>query len=650
MGAHLSTYRHWFCLSGRVWLSNCIILLSLIPVYAQQDSTFRLETQLITDSLWRNFHTQTEFLRYEKDSSGGFGQNGHSVEAVLRQSPGLYVRDYGGHGGLKTVSLRGFAANQTSASILGIPYQNTSTQVVNFGNFLLEDFDAISVHPQAEAGRQPASGGNVDLEIGKLSRRKLNLLLGAGSYGEKIAGASVALPMGRLETQTHFNFIQAADDYPFRINGEEGRRQNAGFESLHVQTYWGYKRANWQLRYLGTGFNNRQGVPAAVVTGQPLFAADSLRQSDVFQTLQFQYFPQKQNKFVPTKLNLSAAWHYNYLDALSLGQADFYRLNHALAQIRLLHLGLRNKLETTFRIQYAHLRSDNLAIRFVPVPQVDRFEYFWGGQHDRRGQKSKWSTGLGLQYVPQMGLMWQASQAWVWEDSWKRAEKKGEFAYAFFSHLNRGVRLPAFHELYYFGYGNADLKAEKTLSGDAGVRLEQKTTFPFVLKINLFANLTQNKIIAIPLSPVRWSTQAVGLAGTQGFELSLEVRPLARHSFAFNYTLQKARDLSRPDRPLLPYTPCELFNAGYHFRHRSCYFHLNAHYSGWRFNSLNNNRLAFMPAYLLLDTGLGYTLSLGSLKLEYELQLSNLTDSRYAVVQSYPMPGRIWGGKVRVKW
>ena len=69
-------------------------------------------------------------MRFSKDSLGSFSVSSISVDAVLRQAEGLYIRNYGGHGGVKTLSVRGFATQQTTVSINDVPYQNAQTGMV----------------------------------------------------------------------------------------------------------------------------------------------------------------------------------------------------------------------------------------------------------------------------------------------------------------------------------------------------------------------------------------------------------------------------------------------------------------------------------------------------------------------------------------
>ena len=104
-------------------------------IWAQDTTVYQLSPTQIIDSLLRPFQNGADQTTFTQEFGGNFAVSGLSADAVLRQSEGLYVRDYGGHGGLKTVSIRGFSAQQTTVTLNDIPYNSVQSSVVNFGFF-----------------------------------------------------------------------------------------------------------------------------------------------------------------------------------------------------------------------------------------------------------------------------------------------------------------------------------------------------------------------------------------------------------------------------------------------------------------------------------------------------------------------------------
>ncbi|MCL2511951.1 MAG: Plug domain-containing protein, partial [Bacteroidales bacterium] len=70
---------------------------------------------------------------------------------------GVTVKDYGGVGGLKTVSLRGFGATHTGVSYDGIPISDGATGQIDLGRFSLSNVATITLSAgQSDDIFQPA--------------------------------------------------------------------------------------------------------------------------------------------------------------------------------------------------------------------------------------------------------------------------------------------------------------------------------------------------------------------------------------------------------------------------------------------------------------------------------------------------------------
>ena len=65
----------------------------------------------------------------------------NDVGDALKYVPGTYIKDYGGIGGLKTVSYRSLGASHTSVEIDGVILPTTQTAIVN-----LSSVDVFSTH------------------------------------------------------------------------------------------------------------------------------------------------------------------------------------------------------------------------------------------------------------------------------------------------------------------------------------------------------------------------------------------------------------------------------------------------------------------------------------------------------------------------
>ena len=119
--------------------------------------------------------------------------NALQVSDAVKQFSGVTVKDYGGIGGLKTVSVRSLGANHTTVSYDGIALTDVQSGQIDIGRFSLENVDMISLSSgQSDNIFQPArlfASASV-LNIQTLSpefrdNRKMNgkVALKAGSFG-----------------------------------------------------------------------------------------------------------------------------------------------------------------------------------------------------------------------------------------------------------------------------------------------------------------------------------------------------------------------------------------------------------------------------------------------------------------------------------
>ncbi len=580
-------------------------------------------------------NARPEVTVFAKDSLQSFGVSGLSIDAVLKQAEGLYIRNYGGHGGVKTVSFRGFSTQQSTFTINNVPYTSPQSGTVNVANFFLDNYDEVAVcRAPANAAVNPL-GGNVNVSL-QNKKPKKSLEAGLGLYGEKIIGVNWGVKWQKMRLQMGYKNIAAKDNFPYEINGEKGMRENAGFRSQQYQAQYNFDISpTFQFAYFLTGFRSTQGVPDPIVTGNTQANGDSLQQKDVFQYAQLTISPQKINSlWQPSRITITLNQHANNMEACESGKTAIYKNQYFLGQVQVSHIFHKQLIHSVFQVENSYLEGNNLAIRFRPVYSVERWQGNVGVEH--QGFWGQWQTHtlIRLNLLSQYGVLGNLSLGGTF------TEKN----MTFFAHLIHGKRIPAFNELYYFGYGNADLKPEKIYSGDMGFSLQKKIFIPISFKINVFANRTKDKIISVPLTPVRWSTQAIGLTQTLGFEYSLEAKIGKKQHLYLNYTLQKAVDLTHNPHPILPYTPLELLNYGYRFYWGKWQFYLNGNYSGWRFSALQNEKSTFLPAYHLIDVGTEYHFSWQKTNFNITMQAENIGNKHYEVIRAYPMPpvmGRI---------
>ena len=559
-----------------------IIFYLFIPFHlsAQTDTTFTLSPVSLEATTLQEAQASSDASSFKPDSLGQFATAGLTADAVLRQAEGLYIRNYGGHGGVRTLSVRGYAAPQTTVSLNGIPYASPQSGVVNLGNFYPEGYAGISLTRGGSGGKAGIAplGGNVDFQLAPAGS-SLNLKVGRGAYGEAMAGMQASLKRKRISAQGGLQLLEAEDNFPFNINGEQGTRAGADFSTTRLMAQLQYSDSTWEISWFGIGYQNKQGVPGPVLTGNVSNAFARIEEEDAFQALTIRRTDEHVNSWKPYSWNVDLAYHVNELQYLPATGLQRYLNQDFLGQVSMTHLGLRSRTQTVLQVQPAWLSGNNLAIGFQPVEAVKRT--IWRAGISRQGSWQMRKHRLGhnlttrLGHSPNNGLLPEGNLGLTWKlpkDKWE-----------VFTHINAGLRLPAFNELYYFGYGNASLPPERVRGGDVGIWHQRKLgSWLATVKLSAFGNITVNKIVAIPVNPAVWSTRAIGRSRSLGTEASLEFL----HKYArlyLNYTRQDVRDVTLEGKPYLPYTPPEILSYGIDQTWGQFSFGVHGHYSGWRF-------------------------------------------------------------------
>ena len=136
----------------------CLVILTE-TIHAQKpDSTkiYSIPEITVTEHYSNNEVRSTAPLQIL--SSKGIEQlNVMQISDAVKFFSGVTVKDYGGIGGLKTVSVRSLGANHTAVSYDGITLTDAQTGQIDLGRFSLENVDMISLNNgQSDNIFQPA--------------------------------------------------------------------------------------------------------------------------------------------------------------------------------------------------------------------------------------------------------------------------------------------------------------------------------------------------------------------------------------------------------------------------------------------------------------------------------------------------------------
>ena len=108
------------------------------------DRTHQLREVTVTESRRQHEVTSTAPL-YVIDRDQMLSLGVTDVADALHRIPGVTLRDYGGAGGLKTVSVRGFSAKHTGVSYDGIMLSDCQSGEIDLSRYSLDNVDHLSL-------------------------------------------------------------------------------------------------------------------------------------------------------------------------------------------------------------------------------------------------------------------------------------------------------------------------------------------------------------------------------------------------------------------------------------------------------------------------------------------------------------------------
>ena len=306
-------------------------------------------------------------------------------------------------------------------------------------------------------------------------------------------------------------------------------------------------------------------------------------------------------------VDLAADWQFNTLDA-DLVNFVYPSRNTVLAAIstsmRWTHLKLQGSLLYTF---------------------VDDQAREAGAAAEHR---SEWTPTAVLQYIPFRG-------------------KNLSFR-AFYKRL---FRMPTLNDLYYTFIGNKYLKPEFTTQYNVGLTWDKSWARGIFKKVgatlDAYYNVVENKIIATPASnQFQWTMVNLGLVKIRGIDAavttSLALGPVTADLRA-TYTFQKAQDFTDPDSPWyggqIPYIPWHSGSFTAAFSYGRWNLNYSFIYTGERYESVANIPENHAQPWYTSDLSLARSFALGSHELRSTLEVNNIFNQQYEVVQCYPMPG-----------
>ncbi|MCB0477105.1 MAG: TonB-dependent receptor [Crocinitomicaceae bacterium] len=635
-------------------------------LFGQKDSSqVQLQTVVIeSDSALKNCYPNMVYLEF--DSKEIQNSANDDLGTILSRSSNVTLKDYGGVGGLKTVSVRGFSSNHTGVFIGGLPLQNQQTGSVNLGNLRSENMSGIqfgigSVNASDMPVRANSYVSSINITPSELREDYKDLKLRvSGSYGsfntiEPFLGINTRYGKRKANRiGVNLRYLYSDSNYPFSFqNGGstvDGKRKNS-----RVATFLGniggiHQLKKGKLSYRTSFYIDSKQLPGAII----LYDSTESRQQLVNQNFsgQLKYFLNEEKWSVlafgsyrydyihyqdPDYLNSTGGlddeyWQSNWFGGFHFGIKPAKRLELLIGMDEALTTLTSNKstLNHTWRSDLRSMIGINYSVWRIKFQLNGILTYITDQNQDKTTFES-----LKLNPYFSMGIY---------------PIKNSLFHIRFF--YKNSLRPPTMNELYYNQIiKNIQPETAHQLNLGMSYKIINWTWFEyFNLGVDFYKNFVRNKIILLPTQNLFvWSIQNVGKVDVTGMDFNVgfktkEEKPI-RILWDFKYTLLLAQDVTDPNsktyRNQLPYTSKDNFSTTVGFEFLDFGISWGINYGGPRYSLAENIEMNKLPSYLINDLSLYYNFKFKEEKhlLRIKLDVRNILNEQYVLVKSFPMPG-----------
>ncbi|MBO7441654.1 MAG: TonB-dependent receptor, partial [Paludibacteraceae bacterium] len=487
-----------------------------------------------------------------------------NVSDAVRRMAGAEIKDYGGIGGLKTVSVRGLGAKHTTVTYDGIAINDCQNGQVDLGRFSLDQLDKITLAIGEDANiLRPAShfasASVLELQtvLPDYSDKNFNATakINAGSFGLFNPYLSFDHKLGaRNSIKASADFFRADGMYPYTLtNGklktEEIRRHSAtagGHAELSSAFYLSPKS---QLKAKAYYYVSDRELPGGVIYYNTE-SNETLKDKNAFAQAQFRTDWEKTTLLVNGKFNWSACYYHDEAMRYPGGKLDdryFQREWYGTAVVRhnfTKHFSMANATDYI-------LNSFNSNIHGCVFPQRHTLLDALSGKF-KNEKVTATATLLGSFFFNQVEIGEAPDNYQHLSPSIAVSYKPFAPSIYFRASYKNIFRMPNFNELYFNSFGVRTLEPEKTKQYNVGATylyesdksVESSRLKSFAISADYYFNKVDDKIVAMPKMFI-WSIVNMGYVEIKGidFVTNLEVATSKRTSlfltakYAYQYAV-----------------------------------------------------------------------------------------------------------------
>jgi len=595
--------------------------------------------------------------------------NAENIAEASKYFSGVLIKDYGGVGGLKTISVRSLGGLNTGLVYDGITIADAQTGQVDLSKFsttFIQSLELDLANPQnilaparvySSASVLSFTGNSFDAL--NFVQKKWMAGLNAGSFGLWQPYAGIYFPVSKsMIISANAEATWANGNYPYYINNgmfsQKAYRTNSDIHSFQVEVNTVNRFSDSStLQTKIWGYSSERGLPGSIIFFNDI-SVQRLEDKDYF--IQSRYL-----KKFGTGTSLLVSVKYSsmftrYTDPNFLNNAggldDRYTQNEIYGSIAVSHnIGKYFSFSLASDFAYTHLTANinefatptrislwnNLALHFI---------------------KSHWQLSASL-------LNTNINDKTVIGES---ASNKNKFTPAFeagyktspqspflFRFFYKDIfRMPTFNDLYYTYNTNINPKLLPEYSSQYDAGLTYFRNYKSALRQISFSadgyyNYIKDKIIAVPTQNLFiWTMENIGKVQIRGIDINAEANGKfslkSGWSGRLAFTWQQALDVTDPTsseyKNEIPYTPNYSGSAMAVYNYKRWSAGYSILFSGKRYALGENDPPNELPGWNTQDGFIGWQINAGDFRTMLKAEVNNIFNEQYDVINYYPMPGR----------
>lgn len=602
----------------------------------------------------------TQVVSIEKIQQTGALQ----VSDALKQLAGVTLKDYGGIGGMKTISARGLGSQFSAVTIDGIPVDNSQNGQVDLGRYVLGNTAFVSFTQGQQStplltAHAYAAGNVLNMETAEPffasnEWTKLNVGMEIGSFGHQSPTLLWEQRWSqKLKSSFYSNYLHSDGDYPFTLYYSSSHNDSSSVEQRKHSAV-SMVTADGNLFYT-IGKGNTWTTKIHYFRGKYELPGPLKMYSQVVS----EQYSTEELAFVQTRWRIERdRWASQLLAKARYSYDTYLDTTPGSASI-----------DNTYR-QSEFFFSGSLHCKFTEWLDgdlaVDDDLSHMKSNLDQRNVVTRNNISAALSLCGHIG-QWEAQAHALYTDvtdwlddldtlpSWRRLTPYLSLLYKVGDgttlrlFYKETYRVPNFSELYFFQLIPRELRPEQAHQINLGLThafASENGHWNVQLTVDGYYNRVNDKIIAKPtVNLYYWSMQNLGTVDILGADVVARLR-VANVELAANYSFQSAVDHTDKKSAAygyqIVYTPRHSGGADLRWDNRWVNVGASAMVTGHRYSEPVNSSENRLPAYCEVALHADHRFNLKSSSLTLRFTVNNLLDTQYEIVTSYPMMGRNW--------